>query len=594
MDALRILHTMSKNDKVSLIRALQILFAQVKDYKLALLCALVGVILTIAATKVGVYRYLLPNLFDEGLVAKNHEFLKSLLYYIPIIFTTIGIGEFMSKYFMDYVGRSVVCAYRIAILEHLLLVPVGYFHAHQAGALISKVNYDSEQVAIAVSDAFKQFLTSIIAIIFAFGVMLSLSVKVTLLVALVVPPFGFILSFANLKIRRYSASIQKSMANITQVASEVINGHQVIKIYQGQKYEQERIRAVCELNRKHEITSNFIIAISSPIIQIIGAIVLVGFLLLQSKAFIALRPGEMLGFFGAMYSLLRPTKQLAQVNGTIQKGIVAIKSIKLLLQEPSETDTGSELLKNPHGFLEIKNLSFSYPQNEQLILDNISFSIQPGQTIALVGESGSGKSTLVALLARFYVPKAGEILIDGHSIHEYTLTSLRESLSLVTQNVILFNDSIANNIAYGRREKVSIEQIIKAAKAAFIHDFIEQLPNKYDTYIGDNGCKLSGGQRQRLAIARAILKDAPILIFDEATSSLDNESEKYVQRGIDNLKQGRTTMIIAHRLSTIENSDKILVMKDGKIVEQGTHAELLALKGNYANLHSTHKQEELN
>jgi subfamily B ATP-binding cassette protein MsbA len=583
---------MSKNYKVSLIKALQILFLQVKDYKFALAGALIGVILTIAATKVGVYRYLLPELYDKGLIAQNHEFLKSLLFLIPLIFTTIGIGEFMSKYFMDYVARSVVCAHRIAILEHLLLVPVNYFHSHQAGELISKVNYDSEQIASAVSDAFKQFLTSIIAVVFAFGVMLNFSVKATILVALVGPPFGFILGCANRKIRRYSSSIQKSMANIAQVASEVVNGYQVIKIYQGLRYESQRVRAVCELNRKHEMKSNFIIAISSPIIQIIGAMILVGFLLLQNQAFIALKPGEMLGFFGAMYSLLRPIKQLAQVNGAIQKGIVAINSIKTLLQEPTEPDTGINVLKNPHGFLEFKNISFNYPHSEQLVLKDISFSISPGQTIALVGKSGSGKSTIVSLLIRFYLPSLGQITIDGNSIDEYTLISLRENISLVTQNVVLFNDTIANNIAYGRRDKVSMDEIIKASKAAFIHDFIEQLSDKYDTYIGDNGCKLSGGQRQRLAIARAILKDAPILIFDEATSALDNESEKYVQRGIDNLKRGRTTIIIAHRLSTIENADKILVMEDGKIVEQGTHAELLTINGNYTNLHSTHLQED--
>jgi subfamily B ATP-binding cassette protein MsbA len=583
---------MSKTDKVSFIKALRILFLQIKGYKIPLMCAVIGVMLTVAATKVGLYAYLLPNILDKVLIANDQKFLKSLMYYLPLIFLAIGVGEFMSKYCMDYIGRSVVCNYRIAILDHFLKLPINYFQEHQAGELISKVNYDSEQVASAVSDAFKQFVTSIIAITFAFAVMLNFSVKLTLLVALFIPSFGFIFSYVNLKIRRYSSRIQKSMANLTQVANEIINGYQVIRIYQGQDYEQNRIRDVCTLNRKYEITTTFITAISSPVIQIVGAIIALAVLSLQSHAFIGLKPGEFISFFTVMFTLLRPTKQLAQVNGSIQKGIVAINSIEALLQQHPEVDNGLLVLKNVQGLIEFKHISFKYA-GEKLILDDINISITPGQTIALVGESGSGKSTLAALLARFYAPLDGEIFIDNISIQEYSLTSLRENISLVTQNVVLFNDTLANNIAYGLKDTIiaTRENIISAAKSAFIHDFIDGLPNKYDTYVGDNGCLLSGGQRQRIAIARAILKNAPILIFDEATSALDNESEKYVQRGIERLKQGRTTIIIAHRLSTIESADKIFMMKDGRVLEQGSHAELLLMKGSYSNLHSTNLQE---
>jgi len=571
------------DNKVSLLQATKILASQLKNYKVYLSIAIFGIIIFMAATKFGIYGYLIPRMLDEGFIAANPEFLRTMPYFIPLIFLGIGFGEFLSKFFMGLIGRSVVCDYRKAILQHLLVLPIDFYKQHSSGELISKINYDCEQMATAVSDSVKELLSSLIAIVFAFLVMLSISWQVTLLLAAVAPIVGAVLNFVNFKIRRYSAKIQQTMANLTHVSNEVIRGHEVIRAYQSEQYERDRVAKVCENNCKQEIRSVFITALSSPVIQLMGAIVLVIFVYLVTTDSIEVRPGQMVGLMGAMYSLLRPIKQLSQVNGVIQKGIVAVTSIDNLLDMPAESDCGTQNLTNVHGILEFKEVSFAYSPAEN-VLSNISFSAFPGQTVAIVGRSGAGKSTLASLISRFYQPTYGSITIDGNNISDVTLTSLRSNVSLVTQNVTLFSDTIANNIAYGSRDKVTMEQIIQAAKFAHIYDFIMQQELGFETAVGENGCRLSGGQRQRLAIARAILKDAPIIILDEATSALDNESEKYIQQGLNYLKQGRTTIIIAHRLSTIENADKILVMEAGKIVEQGSHQQLIQQGGAYQHL----------
>ncbi len=570
--------------KVKFRKAVFILYAEVANYKLALFAAIAGIVLAVTATKIGIYEYMLPKLFDEGFIASNPDFIHELPYLICTIFPLIGLGEFLSKFYMGYIGRSIVCAYRKKMLTHMLHLPVSALTQQNSSTLLSKVNYDSEQVALAVSDAIKQLLTSLFSIVAAFVVMFRLSPQVTLIVAFVLAPLAALLSYANYKIRKYTIRIQRSMADLTKIATEVIRGNQIIKMYNGYLIEQNKIVNVAEQNRRNEIMCEFIIAVSAPVIQLAGAATLLIFLMLQFKGYISLKPGQMLGFFGAMYSLLRPTKILASVNGTIQKGIVAINSIRALLDEAVENLNSGLFVPKLTGDIKIQHLNFSY-NTEHLVINNLNLHIKPGQTVAIVGSSGSGKSSLINLLTGMNIYKEGQILLDDREFNSVSLASIRRNIAIVSQDIFLFDDTIAYNIAYGQND-INMQEIIAAAKAAYIHDYIMSLPLQYETIIGENGSNLSGGQKQRLAIARALIKNAPILILDEATSALDNGTEQQVQLGLDNLRRGKTTIVITHRLSTVEKADQILVLQDGSIVEHGTHEQLLNLQGRYTLLNS--------
>lgn len=579
-------------DKKGVVRSFGLLMSSAKKYTFALSIAIGGLIVTRLA-EASIYKYLIPHTLDDGLIAQKAEFLKHMPAMFIGIFSAIGIGEFLSKYCMGFVGRSVVRDYRQQMLNHLLLVPMSYYKKHTIGELISKINYDAEQVALAVSEAVREFLNSIVAIVVLFVVMLSISWKITLVVLLVAPVVSVIMRMVGKRMRRYSSKVQVTMGELTHVTAEIISGYQVIRVYQGESYEQQRIVACTENNRIQELKTFLIVAMSSPIMQLIGGFVLVGFIYLVTLDSIRLPPGQIFGIIGVMFALIRPLKQISGVNNIFQKGIAGVESIHKLLHAPIESNKGTHLIEKCKGAIAFKNVGFAYPDEPNApILQDINFTVEPGKTVAIVGRSGSGKSSLISLLPRFYDPLHGTVQIDGHDLKSIDLVSLRNQIALITQHVVLFNDSVANNIAYGRPNATK-EQIIYAATVANALEFIEQLPMGFDSQVGENGCLLSGGQRQRIAIARAILKDAPILIMDEATSSLDTESEQSIKNALDSLMRNRTTIIIAHRLSTIEKADQIIVLEKGKIVETGTHAELLGSQGRYAQLQQAQLSQEL-
>lgn len=581
----------TKHKKTGTWRAFWQLMHSARVYYVAIICAIAGLIITRLAEAL-IYTNLIPQTLDEGFIARQAEFLR----YMPIkfigIFLAIGLGEFLSKYYMGYVGRSVVCDYREQMLNHLLQVPMSYYKQHTIGELISKITYDAEQVANAVSDAVRECLNSIIAIIVLFSAMLTVSWRVTITIMFVAPVVGFVLRMLGLRMRRYSTQVQNTMGALTHVTSEVITGHQVIRIYQGMRYEQERIRDATQNNLRQELKTFFLSGLSAPIMQLVGGTVLVGFIYLVTMDSIKLPPGQIFGLIGMLFALIRPLKQMTGVNNVLQKGIAAIGSIHTLLQTPPELNTGIIKLQSRPMELRFNGVSFAYPDApNDWVLQDISFSARCGETVAIVGGSGSGKSSLISLVPRFYEPITGSIYLDDYNLSDIDTNSLRGQIAMITQNVILFNDTVANNIAYGMSD-VPRADIKHAAEIANALEFIERLPLGFDTPIGENGCLLSGGQRQRIAIARAILKDAAILIMDEATSALDTESELAIKVALQNLMRDRITLVIAHRLSTIEAADKIIVLDKGRIIETGKHQELLARKGRYAQLQHAQTLEE--
>lgn len=533
-----------------------------KLYSLTISVAIFGLLIA-RFSDAAIYKYLIPYTLDDGFISRDSQFFQKMPYLFLGIFLCLGIGEFMSRYCMGYVARSVVRDYRQLMLKHLLQVPVEYYKKITSGELLSKINYDSEQVAVAVSDAIREFLNSIVAICVLISVMFSISWRVSSVILLAVPVIAWVMKYAGRKMRRYSARVQKTMGNLTNVSSEIVNGYQEIKVFQGEEYEKIRIEQATNENRKQELRTFLVTALSSPIMQLLGGLVLISFVFMVTRDKVTLSTGQIVGLIGAMFALIRPLKQITEVNNVFQKGIAAVESIQSLLDIDKEKNTGTKTIENSRGYIKFDNVNFSYANNSNIVINNLSLEINSGETIALVGKSGSGKSTLMNLLLRFYVPTSGTICLDNIDISELELTEYRRQLALVSQNVILFNDTIANNIAYGY--KVDKDKILSAAEAANCLEFIDNLPNGFDTFIGENGCLLSGGQRQRIAIARALLKDAPVLLLDEATSALDNQSEDLIKQALDNLTKNRTTLIIAHRLSSIEKADKIYQLHNGNL-----------------------------
>lgn len=575
------------------------LFKSLNNYKFAFFLAILGIIIASGAEAI-IYKFIVPPLFDEGVIVKNAIFLQKAPWYILAAFSGRGLGDFIGKYFMAYVGRNVVKQQRIMMLHHMLYLPISFFDNHTTGELVSKINYDAEQVATALSDAVLELLKGMITVLFLLMVIFSISWQITITVLIIGPIVSSYFKAISKRIRRYSLKVQNTMGKVTNVTNEIINGHKVIRGFQGEAFESKRIEQIISNNCQQEIKIALVMACSEPIMQFIGAASLAFFVYFATLQSWHISPGEFIGLFTAMFGLIRPIKQITQVNNVLQRGIAAADSIHQLLDIPQELDAGTYCFTKAKGKLCFNKVSFAYSnitrQPEQHVtLRDISFIVNPGETIALVGSSGSGKSTLVALIARFYEITQGKILLDDIDIKDIKLINLRQQLAIVTQNVILFNDTIANNIAYGQTAGFTKDQVIKAATAAHVMEFAAKLPAGLDTIVGQDGVLLSGGQRQRIAIARALLKQAPILILDEATSALDNESERYIQEALNNISHQCTTLIVAHRLSTIETADKILVLEQGCLVEFGTHAALIAKKNSrYAALYQSQFQKNIN
>lgn len=506
---------------------------------------------------------------------------------IVALFAMRGLGGFLGGYYIAYVGRNIVHKIRTEVFDRYLSLPSRFFDSSSSGHLISRVTYNVEQVSAAATDAVTIIVREGLTVVGLFIVMVTANWKLTLIFLGIGPFIGIMVGFVSKRFRTLSKRIMASVGNVTHVTSEVVNGYRVVRIFGGEQYETERFNKASHYNLKQSLKMEMTKSVSTPVIQILVS------LAIAILIWIALDPsvrGDMTAasfvvIIVAASTMAKPIRQLTQVNEKIQRGVAAARDLFQVLDIPKEKDEGTIQLARAKGELIFKNVSFKYESSPQPILKNINLTIKAGETVALVGRSGSGKSTLANLIPRFYEIDNGTITLDDTPIEQITLRSLRDQIALVTQQVTLFNDTLAKNIAYGSLEGASDKELQDVAKKANALEFIQDKENSFDTMVGDNGISLSGGQRQRIAIARALLKNAPILILDEATSALDTESEKVIQGELDMLMKGRTTLVIAHRLSTVENADKIVVMDQGHIIEQGKHQALLDANGEYAKLY---------
>ena len=562
------------------------LLSYVKPYWGVFALSIVGMLIT-AATEVALPMAVKP--FLDGTFVKKDPFLITWVpIFMVLLYVVRGAGAYLGTYASAWVGNKVVMDLRDLMFRRMLALPLGFFHDNTTGNLISRFTFDAAQVTGAATNVVTVLIKDSVTILGLLAYLLYIDWKLTLISLIMVPPIAVVVRIFNVRLRNMSRKTQDAMGDITQVLQETVECNKVVKIFGGQEYEAQRFATTSNRLRGYSMKQTAAAAGNVPIVQLLAAMavaVVVYYATLKAQSD-ATTVGGFVSFLAAMLLLTPPLKRLTGVAEHLQRGLAAAESVFALLDEKPEKDEGKVALERARGDIGFHNASFRYPRADQPALKNVTLSIRAGETIALVGSSGGGKTTFANLVPRFYHPDSGTITIDGHDIEALSLASLRRNIALVSQEVALFNDTVAANIAYGQAAGASREVIERAAAAAHALEFIRAMPQGFDTLIGENGVRLSGGQRQRLAIARTVLKDAPILILDEATSALDSESEKHVQAALDQLMQGRTTIVIAHRLSTIENADRIVVLDKGEIAEIGTHAELLAKGGIYANLYA--------
>ncbi len=509
--------------------------------------------------------------------------------YLPLLFVGLifirGIGSYLGNYFLARVSVNVVHTLRCAIFNQYTRLPVAYFDENNSGYMMSRITHNVGEVTQATTDSARTFVREGFTAIGLFSYLVYMNWQLSMVFLTIAPIIAWLVSYVSKRLRRLSKNVQESVGDMTQITSEMVGGHRIVRSFGGETYERKRFYERSAFNRGQTLKQAATVAIHSPLMQLIIAIALGVLMYLALTLMSDASAGEFVAYLTTAFLLPRPIRLLSDANGAMQKGIAAAQSLFEVLDEAVEEDSGQYVTEACEGRIEFKNVSFSYPGVKKKAINNISFHIKPGQTVALVGASGSGKSTLTNLIPRFYRYGSGQILIDGVDCNKYKLDNLREQIALVTQHVTLFNDTVTHNIAYGiPDELVDFEEIKKAATDAYAMEFIEKLPESFESMVGEHGVKLSGGQRQRLALARALFKNAPILILDEATSALDTESEWYIQKALEKLMKNRTTLVIAHRLSTIESADVILVMDQGKIVERGSHQELVKKQGVYSRL----------
>ncbi|SUT91400.1 lipid A ABC transporter ATP-binding protein/permease MsbA [Actinobacillus lignieresii] len=563
------------------------LFPTIRPYKLGLIAGAIALVLNALVDSSLIY--LLKPLLDDGFGKADNSFLKLMAVLVIVFILIRGITNYIASYSLAWVSGNVVMTLRRNIFQHLMYMPVSYFDKNPTGRLLSRVTYDTEMVATSSSHALVTIVREGAYLISLFVVMIYTSWQLSLVLFVMAPIIGVLIGIVSKRFRTLSRNIQSSMGELTVTTEQMLKGHKVVLSFGGQKVEKDRFDRVSNDMRRKGMKIVSADGISDGAVQLIASFALSVVLYVATFPEVMsenLTAGSFTVVFSSMMAMLRPLKSLTNVNSQFQRGMAACQTLFEFLDLETEKDSGKREVERAKGDVVFNHVSFSYDGKDERALSNISFNIPQGKTVALVGRSGSGKSTIANLLTRFYDINEGEILLDGVNIQDYTLANLRRQCSVVSQQVHLFNDSIANNIAYAATGKYSREQIVEAARAAHALEFIEKLEHGFDTVIGENGASLSGGQRQRLAIARALLRNSPVLVLDEATSALDTESERAIQSALAELQKDKTVLVIAHRLSTIEKADEILVVDHGEIIERGSHNELLAKNGAYKQLHS--------